>query len=459
MGDIVAQEETSPLDPDKNPPGSGKRKDLPKLPAPPPRLSRDEPLSGPVTLTDVDPEAAKGRLENPLTLASSVYPEVDARRVAMLVAVAVDRICSRATGGYDEAISASELGALAGIDNGVEDLLVPPLGEFAQLVVRGTFAQSANRVFYEQLESHSATTGRRHNGEGTEKAPGIARNQLHLFQHSAAGSNRHCSLGSRPLNMGTRWARSCDRFGMGFPDWAVDREDFADGFSDHLRAALAEDREVRRRVLEGLRSGQIALAGPITKERLVAAISQYLLIGPIPFGTSLVSHRSHHGTFPPGRDAATVDEAIASGRGVALACGQLSNEERLAFEEDAESLQVGQLPSMYKLGINRIPAVQYRWSPSRHELARYSAGEGARVDRWRLVGVEKDKHFWRAVTMVERHAQVTWTCDCTDRYEAECLPGKLQPHLPEQCAGVRALLDMANAVIVDAIRHGGRGGS
>jgi hypothetical protein len=453
MGDNVAQEHTSPLDPDEKPAAGNEDRCMPELPAPSPRLSPDEPLSGPVTLADVDLEIAKERLQYPFAIASSVYPELDAQRIALLVEAGIDRICSRAAAGHDDAISVSELAALAGIASGAEDLLASPLPQFAQLVIRAIFAQAGNRVFYEQYESHTATTGRKHNGEGSEKVTGIARNQLHLLQHNLAGSNRHCSIWTRPLNMGTRWARSCDRFGNDFPDWAVDRGSFADGFSEHLREGLSNDREVRSRVLAGLESGQIALAGPITGKRLLAAIAHHLLIGPIPFGTSLVPHRAHHDSFAPGRDVATVEEAVASGRTVALACGQLTTEERLAFEEDAEILLVGQLPSMYMLGISQIPSVQYRWSPSRHELARYSAGEGARVDCWRLVGVEKDEHFWRAMTTVERHAQVTWTKECTGRYEAECLPGKLQPHLPEQCAGVRALLNMANGGIVDAIRR------
>ncbi len=449
----MAQDETSPLDPNEEPGDSKERKDLPELPAPPPQLSDDEPVEGPVTLPEVDLDVAKERLRGPLILASSVYPEVDAERIALLANVTIDRVCARAEANRDDAIAITDLGALAGIGN-AEDLLIPPLPEFAQLVVRGIFAQAASRVFYEQLESHSAAIGRRHNGEGSEKVAGIVRNQLSLVQHVLAGSAMHCSIGGRPLNLGTRWSRTCERFGAGFPDWALDRLDsFPDLFSDHLRAALVEDREVRKRVLESLRSGAIALPGSITKERLLAAISQYLLIGPIPYGTSFKSHRSHHDTLKPGRDEETVDEAIASGRAVALACGQLSPEERLVFEEQSKILRVGKLPSMYGLGIGRISSVQYRWSSSRHELARYSAGEGARIDCWRLVGVENPERFWRSVSMIERHAQVSWTSACTDRYEKQCLPGKLQTHLPEQCAGLRSLLEMANAAIVDAIRR------
>jgi hypothetical protein len=453
MGEIVAQDDTSPLDPNEDP-GEGKeRRDLPELPAPPPRLSDDEPVEGPVTLPEVDLEVAKGRLEAPFILASSVYPQVDAERVAMLADATIDRVCERAKAQQYEAISITDLGALAGIPN-AEDLLVPLLPEFSQLVGRGIYAQAASRVFYEQLESHVATTGRRHNGEGSEKAPGIARNQLHLVEHSLAGSGMHLSIDGRPLNMGTRWSRTCERFGAGFPDWAMERLDsFPDLFSDYLRALLAEDREVRKRVVKGLEDGTIALPGSITKERLVAAISQFLLIGPIPYGTSFKPHRSHLDTFKPGRDEATVDEAIASGRSVALACGELSPEERIAFEEKSTPLRVGKLPSMYALGIDRVSTVRYRWSSSRHELARYSGDKGARIDCWRLVGVKDPERFWRTVSMVERHAQVTWTSACTDRYERQCLPGKLQTYLPEQCLALRSLLEMANAAIVDAIRR------
>jgi hypothetical protein len=298
-----------------------------------------------------------------------------------------------------------------------------------------------------------ATIGRRHNGEGSEKVPGIARNQLHFLQHSVAGSSKHCPLGSRPLNLGTRWARSNERFGNDFPGWALERMDsFPDSFSEHVKTVLADDRKVRGRAIPALREGPLLLPGQITEESLVAAISRYLLIGPVAFGTSLVPHRSQLDTFKPGRDPATVRESDALGRSVALACGAPTLEERLEFEEESEILQTGELPSMYELGIRHAPEVQYRWSPSRHQLMRYAAGEGSRIELWRLLGVEKPKHFWRTLTMIERHSQVTWTTDCTLRYEAECLPGKLQAHLPEQCAGLRAFLDMANSGIVDAIR-------
>jgi hypothetical protein len=328
------------------------------------------------------------------------------------------------------------------------------------LVVRGTFACANNRIFYEQLESFPAATGRRHNGEGSEKVPGIARNQLHMLQHSAAGSGKHCSVGKRPLNIGTRWDPECERFGAGLPAWAIERSDSLPvGLIGHVAPILADDRKVRRRVLSGLRGGHIALAGPITEESLVAAIAQYLLIGPIACGTSLKPLRSHSKILEPGRDAAMIEELTDSGRSVALSCGQPTPEERLEFEEEAEILTVGRLPSMYELEVSRAQGVEYRWSPTRHELMRYAASEGSRIERWRLVGVEQDKHFWRTLTMVERHAQVTWPGACTARAEADCMPGKLQSHLPEQCAGMRALLDIANSGIVDAIRSCTSGGN
>jgi hypothetical protein len=456
----VPQEETNPLQPDEDPAHNKKRKRLPKLLAPTPRLSPDEPLSGPIVLAHADPEKAKKMLESPIILASSLYPEVDAEQLATVVDAAVDRICERAKAGHDDALSVTELGALSGLGSSVESLLAQPIVPFSQLVVRSTYAEANNRIFYEELESLPATTGRRHNGEGSEKVPGIARNQLHILQHSGSGSSKHCSIGNRPLLLGTRWDPACERFGMDFPDWARERLDsFLDGFGEHVKAMLADDRKARGRALAGLRSGQITLPGKITEESLIAAISRYLLIGPIGFGTSFLPHRTHHDTFEPGRDAATVMEVTSPGRSVALACGVPTLEERLEFEEDSEILTAGKLPSMYELGINRVPGVQYRWSPSRHELMRYAAGEGARIDWWRLVGVEEEKHFWRTLTMVERHAQVTWTGDCAVRAEEDCLPGKLQTHLPEQCAAMRAILDMANAGIVAAVRSGQKRGN
>jgi hypothetical protein len=452
----VAQEETSPLQPEDKPAGTKRQEPLPNLPAPVPRLSPDEPVSGPVTLAYVDPELAKEMLDYPFALAASLYPEVDAERLVMVVDVVIDRVCSRSRAGGDSALSITELAALTGLSSGsVEDLLAQPITQFAQMVVRGTFAKTTNRIFYEQLESFPAATGRRHNGEGTEKVPGIARNQLRIFQHSAAGSGKHCSIGNRPLLVGTRWDLSCDRFGVEFPDWALERKaEFLVGFAQHVKAMLGSDREVRGRALAGLRNGKITLPGTITKESVIAAISRYLLIGPIRYGTSLVPYRDHLDVFNPGGDDATVREVTAPGRSTALARGAPSLEERLEFEEEAEIITAGKLPSMYELGITPAPGVQYRWSPMRHELMRYAGGEGARIDWWRLVGVEQEKHFWRTLTMIERHAQVTWTGDCTARAEADCLPGKLQAHLPEQCAAMRAILDMANAGIVDAVRSG-----
>jgi hypothetical protein len=457
----VAQEETSPLQPDGHPVTKGGRRPLPKRAAPAPRLSPDEPLRGPVTLAHADAEEAKRRLRYPFALASSLYPEIDAERTKVVVDAVVDRLCGCSAARQGDALSVTELGALTGFGSGgVEDLLVPHLVQFAQMVIRAAFANAQNRIFYEVFESFPAETGRRHNGEGSEKVAGIARNQLHILQHSAAGSGKHCSIGQRPLNIGTRWDPRCERFGLDFPAWAFERmDDFPDGFSDHAKLALADDRKARGRALAGVNSGQVELAGSITPESLLAAISRYLLIGQIPYGTSFVSHRSQADFFKPGRDDATIEEVTTPGRSVALSCGRPTLEQRLEFEEESEILKVGKLPSMYELGINRAPGVQFRWSPTRHELMRYAAGEGGRVEWWRLVGVEEDKHFFRTLTMVERQAQVTWTRECTARAEADCLPGKLQSHLPEQCAGLRGILDMANIGLVDEIRSNQTGGN
>lgn len=453
----MTPEETNLVDPNDDDRGrKNRRGDLPKLRPATPRLSGDEPSSAPLVLADLEPELAKQALVLPFEAARSLYPEVDGEEAFGLVSATIDRVTKRKDLKSEEAISVSELAAVADLEEDVEHCLSPLLTEFGQAVTRGTYAQVGERVFFEQFESHRSTTGRRHNGEGSEKAPEIGRNQLHMLEHSLAGRNRHCPVEGVPLNMGTRWARSCERFGADFPAWAWERvEEFPDRFAEYLDDMLKRDRGVRRRVLHGLKADRVALAGNLTAANLLAAISKYLLIGPVPFGTSFLPHRAHHDVFPPGLDAATIEVVGASSRSTALACGPLSPEDMLTFEEESESLEADELPSMSELEISHNPGVRYRWSPPHNQLARYVVGKGARADLWRLVGVEREVDFWRTVAMIERHAQVTWPRECIDRYEADCMPGQVQVHLPEQCAGIRALLGMANSGMVHALRQAG----
>lgn len=75
-----------------------------------------------------------------------------------------------------------------------------------------------------------------------------------------------------------------------------------------------------------------------------------------------------------------------------------------------------------------------------------------------MVGYDDDdESFWRMLSLIERHTQVSWTYSCTLRWELDCMPGMQKAHIPENCAGVRALLTMANAGIADALRRLGRG--
>lgn len=461
----MSEEETHLLDPDDDDDSGKPRKgpreeseELPELPAPLPPSRRDEPSVAPIRIRELEIDHAKSLLRPPIGLAGSVFPNVDREEVEALVGATIDRIVSRSADGQSENISITELADVAGISRGrIGDRFGTELSGFANLVVRGIHAQAGRRVFYEQLESHPAKTGRRHNGEGSEKVEDIADNQLRMLVYSLGASDRHCPAESRILNMGTRWARSSPRFGANFPEWADEyRERLPDSFAEHFEELLNRDRAMRAAVLQALSSGEIALTEEITRERLIAAISQFLVVPLVPYGTSEVPYRRHHGIFPPGRDEATVQEAIRSRRHVILACGEPSMAERLEFEDDSESLVVGELPSMYELDIHKVHGVEYRWSPSRHELGRYQAGKGSRLEIWRLTGYDHAESFWRMLSLIERQAQVSWMKACTARWELDCMPGMQKAHVPEHCTGVRAFLKMANAGIVDALRRTGR---
>ena len=288
---------------------------------------------------------------------------------------------------------------------------------------------------------------------GTDKDP-AGRNRLHLLGHSLGTSNCHCPVNSLALTMGTRWDRSSPRFGQDLPRWTRHYGGrLPNTFARHLEALLRFDSDIRRSYIEALLEGRGDFDDNLTPDRLRAAFSADVVVPPIPYGRPEAPYRDHLDVFPPGRDAATIAVAEASRRHVVLACGEPDVETRIGFEEDAERFPVGELPSMYALDIHKRHDVEYRWSASRQELGRYQAGRGAGVEIWRFVNYETEMDFWRMISLVERQVQVAWPRACTERWEADCRPGMLGPHLPESCAAVRALLAIANFGIVDALRR------
>jgi hypothetical protein len=434
--------------------GSGQ---MPELPAPSSGRLENEPTQAPIDLSRLDVERAKLLLRAPIALGASVMPGVSRRDVVNLVEATIDRIVLRSAGGFEEGISVSELAERAAIGQGrIGERFDQQLPPFANLVVRAVHAQAKQRVFYEEVASHAAKVGRRHNGVGTDKLPGLPRS-LHLLATNLGVSDRHCPAITEALTTGTRWERGGLRFGASLPAWADERLDELPGsFAEHLEQLLAIDHATRAAFVEAVREERAAFGNEITARRLMATFSPFLVVPPIPYGPPEVAYRNRAGVFLPGRDEATVQAAVASGRYVVLACGEPSHAERLEFERGCEPLTVGRLPSMYELDIHKVHGVEYRWSPTGRQLGRYEAGSGASLKIWRFVRCPEEKHFWRMVSLVERQAQVGWTRRCTERWERDCRPGLQKAHLPESCAGVRALLAMANAGIVDALRRAAR---
>jgi hypothetical protein len=431
---------------------------LPELPAPPPREPGGRPAQSPIDLADLDPANARRLVTDPIGSAAAMSPAIDRLDVEKMVGATIDLVVERAREGGDDGICLKELAERAKIGRGrIGERFGAELTPFANLAVRAIHAQADRPVFYEQLSSHSAKVGRRHNGVGTDKLPKQP-NSLHLLNHSLGCSDRHCPVGSEPLATGTRWDRSSARFGVTLPGWAKECLGFVpNSFAEHLGRVLEEDQRARQAFGEALRDGRRAFTAELTPRRFGATFSPFVVVPAIRFGPPPVEYRDHADVHLPGRDEATVDRAASSGRRLLLACGTPGLDEREEFEAESARLTVGKLPSMYELGIRSEYAVEYRWSARRHELGRYVVGRGARLDLWRLVGVgeEEGEIFWQMLALVERLSQVAWTDACTKRWEDDCRPGLQKAHLPESCAGVRALLAIANAAIVDAVRREG----
>lgn len=445
---------------------------LVELPAPSSPDSANEPAQAPINLADLDLAFAKERLQAPIGTATSFLPHVDGGEIQALAEATLDRVVARSKSGSKEAISISELAEKTKIDSRTMgerfEISLPPL---ADLVTRLIHAQTGQRVYYEEVCSHSAIVSRRHNGVGTDrkeaseddsKRSGRPPKSLHMLDNCLGTANKHCPSVTEPLTTGTRWDIHDPRYGINFPRWMeAYRGHIPSSLSEHLENMLGVGYAARAHVVPALKRGDGTFMGNITPERLVATLSQYLVIAPVPFGAPDVPYRDHAGVLLPGRDEATVEVARRSKRRVILGCGEASNSERIEFEERSQVLPVGKLPSMYELDIHKKHNVEYRWSPSHHELGRYEAGKGARLEIWRFVGLGQNdqRSFWRMLTVVERLSQVHWTKKCVGRWDEDCMPGMQQAHLPESCAMVRALLVIANAAIVDALRLRGLSGS
>lgn len=434
-------------------PGSDNARPLPELPAPPAPDPANEPDPTPIKLADLEVETAKQLLRRPIRLATSVLGEVNPGEAEMLAGRTIDRLVARFETGWEEGISIAELAEAAGTDRGkLGKRFNAQLRPFADLVVRGIYAQAGRRVFYEELSSHLSKTGRRHNGVGTDKVP-HGPNSLHMLAYSLGAGDRHCPAASEVLATGTRWDRSSPRFGEGLPRWAhAYRGSLPGSFAEHFRRILEVDRSVRAKLFERIEKGGGAFGGELTAERMAAAFSRFLLVPPIPFGRPESPARLHLGIFHPGRDQATVEQAQAYKRHAALACGEATGEERLEFEARSEEIRVTRLPWAHPLEIPKHRSAGYRWSPDRHELSREDHSRGSALQIWRLVGYDKADSFWKMLALVERWSEVHWTGDCTRRWEDDCRPGLQKAHTPESSAEVRALLAMANAAIVAALR-------
>jgi len=424
------------------------------LTAPASTPGMDEPSSAPVCLDELDLGLAKLVLERPIGVAVSVVPGIEAEEVRRLAAATIDFVVERAERGEEGGVSVSDIAKRSGVPRAVIEgpyrLLLP---RYANLTGRAVNAQAPRKVFYEEVASHPARAGRRHNGVGTDKDP-AGRNRLHLLCHSLGTSNCHCPVNSLPLTMGTRWDRSSPRFGQGLPKWTRRYgARLPSTFAQHLGALLSADSHVRRAYVEALLEGRGDFDDNLTAERLRGSFSADVVVPPVPYGRPEAPYRDHLDVFRPGRDAATIAVAEASGRHVVLACGEPDVETRIEFEAGAERFPVGELPSMYALDIHKRHDVEYRWSADRQELGRYQAASGVGVEIWRFVNYRAERDFWRMISLVERQVQVAWPRTCTERWEADCRPGVLGPHLPESCAAVRALLAIANFGIVDALRR------
>ncbi len=450
-------EESGERDPDEASERRVEREALPELPAPAPREPEGLPARGPVNLAALDPDSAKRQLRVPIRLAASVLPVVDPYDLEKLVGTTIDFLAARSQEGKGSGLALNELADRAKIGRGrIAERFADELVPIANLTVRGVYAQAPRRVFYEELGSRPAEVGRRHNGVGTDKLPG-QNMSLRLVHHSLGSSDRHCQAACMPLTTGTRWDRHSPRFGETLPAWALNYQGaIPQAFAEHLARSLSDDEKARRALWKAIRSRRARFSDELTADRFKAALSNLVVVPMIPFGPPNSEHWDHADVLPPGRDEQTIECARKfSKRKFLLACGAPDEQHRQEFERAAAELSVGELPWMYELGIRSEYAVQYRWSPKRHELGRYIVGKGASLRIWRLVGVEDEDSFWRMVALVERQSQVVWTEDCLRRWESDCKPGMSKAHIPKSCAGVRALLTMANAGIVDALRRDG----
>ncbi len=163
-------------------------------------------------------------------------------------------------------------------------------------------------------------------------------------------------------------------------------------------------------------------------------------------------HRSSLDLWKPGLDPELVETVDVYGRRGVLACGSLPEGETLS--DDFEPLSPMPLPCAEELGISVPFGVQYLWSRSRQQVARRLVRRGTRVDLWQLVGFTPAT-LSEGLALIERHT-MGWTLDCLERWVADCGIGLIRAYSAQMIESVIDVLNLANAVVIEAFRRSGR---
>lgn len=406
----------------------------------------------PVDITTADLADATAKLYESLEIAARYVPEIDVYSIGQL-GQAVMEATHRGEARTGLRLQTILENARVGSGHARQRHFRPELSELADLTIRLAAISSPRRaVRCECLFAAWAKTGRDRNSLATDRIRNVTPG-MRFAGLAVSCDDRHLPTSEIPFTAGTRHDYSSDRAdpdGIARLEAKLGRRPSGTP-AEHFDELLSTQRRARARLSAGLgKDGGTLLAE--------AGFSDLVIAGAMPYGPATKRTLDGATTYWPGGDADLIDVLAGAGKqGVAHLGRRDPNGKHPPTQAELEGngfimKPFGRTSADERLATDVEWGVTWFWRRESDQLLRVQLDEGAvRIDDWRVIGLANDLDV--AVALVRRHEQ-QWMGSCLARVMIDTAPGLIEVSSYRSDAGLRDLLRVGNAALVDADRVG-----